>query len=117
MLPEPNARGRSAAAGGEDTTDSMSRAGSASSFTARQMSAGLPSHLYSSSSGAQQFLCVSCDVEGDPAWQIKNRINDIIMSGPDARERVMVDLTNFENIITEHTVSVLFLYFPFPNTI
>ena len=46
-----------------------------------------------------------------------NRITDIMLSGPDARERVVVDLTNFENVITEHTVSILFVSFNFPNII
>ena len=60
---------------------------------------------------------VACNLEGYPAWQIKNRITDIVLSGPDARERVVVDLTNFENVITEHTASILFVSFNFPNII
>ena len=38
---------------------------------------------------------------------------DTLLSGPEAREGVVVDLTNFENVITEHTVSILFVSFLF----
>ena len=49
--------------------------GSASSFTSYQISGRLPGH----SQSGQQFLCLSCDVEGGPAWKIKNKIKEIVL--------------------------------------